>query len=242
MASKRITRKLTDKVREKIKKDYAKLKKSDYADEALVYLNRVKGAAKGRKTKKGKVAKIEKLVIPPNSEMYALIQRAAKSQKMTVAAFVKKNREAIIALMKDGDNVMNRETDRLIDDVKAVKKNGGTVFVNDGNGFFKTPALKDIFNIQTFIQAVHTTDIFMVFFRVHSKLNGDLTHFLPPPEEYEDLEGNEEFMYMLDTYYPEITYLISPSKTNADATPKAPKRIERPSKKVATKKKTSKKK
>jgi hypothetical protein len=226
MSKKKVIRKLTDSLRVRIKKDYAKLNRKDFDGAALTYLNRVKGAAKARKIKKGKIAKVDDLVIPRDSEIYRIIERAAKSKKMTVAAFIKKHRDAIEALMKDGDIVNQRETEYLIEDIKKIRK-GGKVYVNDGNGYVRTPSLNDIYNIQAFTQAVAVTDIFLIIYRVHYKLNGDLTHYLPVPDEYEGIEENEEMMQMLDTYYPEITYLISPSKTGKNAGKAKPKRIDK---------------
>lgn len=226
MSKKKVIRTLSDRVKERIKRDYAKLNKKDFDGEALSYLNRVKGAAKARKVKKGKIAKVDELVIPRDSEMYRIIERAAKAKHMTVAAFIKKHRESIEALMKNGDIVNQRETDYLISDINKMRK-GGKVYVNDLNGYVRTPRLNDIYNIQAFTQTVAVTDIFLIVYRVHYKLNGDITHFLPTPDEYDGLETNEEMMEMLDSYYPEITYLISPSKTGDNAKAKAPKRIDK---------------
>lgn len=233
MPKKRIIRKLNDRVKERIKKDYAKLSKKDFDGEALVYLNRVKGAAKGRKAKKAKVAKVDDLLVPRDSEMYRIIEAAAKAKKMSVAAFMKKHRESIEALMKDGDVVLQRETDYLIEDIRRLKK-GKKVFVNDGNGYVKKSPLNDIYDIQAFTQKIATTDIFLIIYRVHYKLNGDLTHYLPDPEEYDELEEVEEIMEMLDSYYPDITYLRSAKK---DDQPKAQKRISTADKKRAQKNK-----
>lgn len=207
--AKRITRKLNDRVKAKIKKDYAKLRLSDFDGDALVYLRKTRAAAKGRKRKADAVAVVGDLIVPKDSEMYQIIQRAAKIKKLTVKQFMKKHKEAISSLMKEGDFVLQRETDYLIEDIQKLKK-GKKVFVNDGNGYRQTAKSKDIFNIQTFTQFIFSnTDIFLLIYRVHYKLDGDLSHYLPSPEEYEELEDEENIIAMLDSYYPEITYLKS---------------------------------
>ena len=207
--AKKIQRKLTDKLKEKIKKHYADLKESDYGDDALRYLKQVKGGAKGRATQRAKVAKIDQLTIPKNSEIYKIIQRAAKIKGMTVAKFVKKYRSDIENLMQGGDIVNMRETNYLISDIKHMDK-GTTVFVNDGNGLTRTPKKTDIMNISLFTAHVmQNSDIFMISYRVNYKLNGDLSHYLPSAEEYEELEDDETITEMLDSYYPNITYLKS---------------------------------
>lgn len=197
-------------LRKKVKE--GKVKKSELKGDALSYWNKYQGAKKARAAKKAKIARIEQLVIPRDSEMYRMIERAAKAKKMSVAAFIKKYRDAIEALMKDGDFVLERETEYLIDDLKKLGK-GKAVFVNDGNGFRKTGAKKDIYNITAFTQHIAAnSEIFLIVYRVHRKMNGDASHFLPDVEEYEGLEEEEDLMKMLDGFYPEITYLISKKK------------------------------
>lgn len=237
MAKKRITRKLTDKVREKIKSDYKTLRLSDYDGDALVYLRKVRGAAKGRKAKAAKVAKIEELSIPKDSEMYRIIEKAAKMKKMTVKAFVKKHRASIEALMKDGDFVVQRETEYLISDIEHLPK-GKRVLVNDGDGYTSTSKLNDIYNIQQFTQHVAAySNIFLLVYRVHYKLDGNLSHYLPPVDLYEATEEEQEVIDLLDEYYPEIAYLISQKRTEESA-PEEPKIIEPDAPERKRKKKT----
>lgn len=231
MPKQRTYKKLTEPLRQKIKE--GSIKKSQLAGEARTYANRVAGAKKARKIKKQKTAKVDALVIPRDSEMYKIIEAAAKYKKMTVAQFIKKHRDSIEALMRDGDFVLQRETEYLIDDVKAVKK-GSKVFVNDGNGFRVFSKKNDILHIVQFTQHISThTEIFLIIYRVHRKLNGDLSHYLPDPEEYVGLEEEEELMEMLDSFYPEITYLISKKKDAKKKTVINPGAKERKEKKKA---------
>lgn len=216
--SKRKIHTLTDKRKEKIKANYDTLKLSDYDGEALRYLKNLKQLAKARKTKKAKVAKVDELEIPRDSEMYKIVEKAAKLKKMTVAKFIKKYRSSIEMLMKDGDFILQRETEYLIEDVNKLKP-GKKVLVNDGNGFRMTAKKRDIFNIQQFTQHVNQhTDIFLIVYRTHYKLNGDISHYLPSVEEYADLEEAEDIEALLDEFYPEITYLKS-GKKDAPAAP-----------------------
>lgn len=214
--AKRKLKTLTEKLRSRIREDHASLKISDFQGEALAYLRQVKQLAKARnkkaKKKADSTAKIEELEIPKDSELYQIVSKGAKLKGITVKQFVKKYRKEIEGLMKDGDFVVQRETEYLISDV-AHMKSGTSVFVNDGNGYRKTPKKRDIFDIQTFTQHIMSnSDIFLLVYRVHYKLNGDLSHYLPDPEEYEDLFEEEELMSMLDEFYPYITYLKSGKK------------------------------
>ena len=221
--AKRITRKLTKRVKAKIKEDYKKLKLSDFSDDALRYLKKVRGAAKSRKKKADSVARVGDLTVPKDSEMYDIIQKAAKIKKMTVKQFMKKHKKDIADLMREGDFILQRETDYLIKDIQALKK-GKKIFVNDGNGYRQTAKSTDILNIQVFTQFVMSnTDIFMLIYRVHYKLDGDLSHYLPPEQEYDELEEEEDIIAMLDGYYPEITYLKSAKSKKVEK--EKPKRI-----------------
>jgi hypothetical protein len=219
---KRQLSKLTPKTKEKIKKNFKELRLSDFKGEALAYLRKVRGAAKARKDKKGKQAKVSAVAIPKDSEAYRIIEAAAKKNKMSVAAFIKKHKDSIDKLLKDGDVVLNRETEYLIRDINKLPA-GKKIFVNDGNGYFKRSKGKAILYLQLLLQLVHSTDIFLLIFRVHYKLNGDLTFYCPDPDSYEGMEGDEEEVEsLLDEYYPEITYLKS-RKSNVE--PKKEKRI-----------------
>lgn len=215
--AKRKLRTLTEKLRTKIKEHHSKMKASDFDGDALAYFNLVKSAAKARKAKKGKVAKIRELDIPKDSEIYRIIEKGAKLKKMTVAQFVKKYRSEIEALMKDGDFIQTRETEYLIHDIAHMKP-GKRVMVNDGDGYRIMPKKKDILNITLFTQHVMgNSDIFLIVYRVHFKLTGDLSHYLPATEEYEDLYEESDIMNLLDGYYPEITYLKSGKKDAVEA-------------------------
>lgn len=214
--AKRKLKTLTDKLRLRIREEHASLKLSDFQGDALAYLKQVKQLSKARKKKakkkKDSTARIEDLEIPKDSELYQIVSKGAKLKKMTVNQFVKKYRKELEALMKDGDFVVQRETEYLIGDIVHMKP-GTSVFVNDGNGYRKTPKKKDIFEIQQFTQHIMTnSDIFLIVYRVHYKLSGDLSHYLPPHEEYEELEDERELMDLLDEFYPEITYLKSGKK------------------------------
>ena len=207
--------KLTDRLKEQIKKDYARLRLSDFDGEALTYLKKVRGAAKGRKTQRESVAKIDELVIPKDSELYRIIERGAELKGMSVAKFIKKFKKELLEVAEKGDFIASRETEYMIEDINHIRK-GNKVLVNDGNGYMVAPKLRDIFNIQQFTQHIlSNSDIFLIVYRVHYKTTGDISHYLPPPEEYQDLEDEESLESMLDSYYPEITYLKSGKKKDA---------------------------
>lgn len=210
--------KLTDKLKAEIKSNHAQLYYKDFDGEALAYLRKVKSLAKGRKTQEGKKATVEELVIPKDSELYRIIEKGAKLKKMTVKQFTKKYKKELLTLAKEGDFIVQRETEYLIDDIRHVKK-GNKIMVNDGNGYRVVGKYADILHIQQFTQhIVANTDIFLITYRVHLKTAGDLSHYLPSPEEYEEMEEQEELEGMLDGFYPEITYLKSGK--GKDAKPK----------------------
>lgn len=228
-----IRKKLSPALKEKIKKDHSKLRQKDFGGDALTYLRQVKGAAKGRKAQSDSIARIGEITIPKDSEIYRIIVASAKINKMSVARFVKKYADSITALMKDGDLVLDRETDKLIHDINAQGK-GMKVFVNDGNGFTRTSRLSAIFQLQQFKQFIASnTNVFLLFFRTVTKLYGDIYFYLPSTDEYEELEDDElSIIEMLDSYFPHITYLRSDKPKTKDA---------KPDKKIAAPKKENKK-
>lgn len=202
-------KKLTPSLKAKIKSDYSKLKLSDFEGEALSYLKKVRGAAKGRKTQRESKAVVDDFEIPKDSELYDIVKKAAKLKKMSVKRYISKYKEELKNLLQEGDFVVQRETEYLIEDISKLKK-GKKVFVNDGNGYIVRGRNQDILNIQQFTQHVLShTDIFLIIYRVHYKLSGDLSHYLPDAEEYEGAEDPQSIEEVLDSYYPEITYLKS---------------------------------
>ena len=223
---KRITRKLNEKVKERIKREWHSLRVEDFDGAALAYLNQVRGGHAGAKKRKDRTAVIGKFTVPKDSELYRIIERGAELKKMTVAKFIKEYQKELEEVAEHGDFVQQRETEYLIEDVRRVKK-GNKVLVNDGNGYSVVPKLRDVLNIQQFTQHIMgNTDIFLIVYRVHYKTTGDLSHYLPSVDEYEGLEEEHDIEAMLDDYYPEITYLKSGKK---DA-PKKEKVIEEGSK------------
>lgn len=206
-----IRRKLTAKLKEQIKADYRHLKLQDFDGDALTYLKKVRGAAKGRKAKRDAVAHVGETIIPKDSDLYSLIQTGAKHRKMSVKAFIKKYKDEIDALLKNGDFVLERESDKLIHDLASLKQ-PRKVYVNDFNGFVRTPSKEAILNIKLFVQYIMAhSDVFLVLFRTHFKLNGDVYFYLAP---YEDIDGlsRARLIKLSESWLPWIKLMASAKK------------------------------
>lgn len=212
---KRIQKKLTDRLKEKIKNEYKSLRLSDFGGDALTYLKKVRGAAKGRKAKADSVADIDGLRIPKDSEAYRVIAAMAKAKGITVKQLIKKYRKEVSALLEEGGIVMQRESEYLISDIKKLPKDK-RVYVNDGNGFVRKSRENAILDLQLLIMhCAALTNIFMLIYRVEYKLDGDVRFWCPEQEEYENLLTEEEITDMLDSYEPNIIYIISDRKSEA---------------------------
>jgi len=205
-------RKLTDKLKKYIRENYRSLKKSDFAGDALAYLNRVKGAAKGRKAQRDGKAIIEGLKIPKDSSAYQLIFALAKAKGVSVRTLIKKYRQEIEPLLESGGIVIQRETDYLIKDLNSLKK-GTLVFVNDGDGYSKLSKEQAILRLQMLLMhCAALTNIFMLIYRVEYKLDGDIKFYCPEEKKYKNIILEESIKEFLDNYEPEIIYIESNRK------------------------------
>lgn len=178
-------KKLTERLRAKIKADYSKLKESDFDGEALTYLRRVRGAAKSRKIKRDETLKIEGLKIPKNSELYQKIKGVASMKGQTVAKWIKnkKNKAAVLLLFKNGGITVDRESEYLIGDIRKMPKKA-KVFWN-GEEVTKVYAISLIMEIQA--SSAQFSNIVMIRYEVRWDLMGNLhiTH-VPSREEIDE--------------------------------------------------------
>lgn len=219
-----IRKKLSASLKAKIKKEHATLRLRDFAGDAESYLRQVKGAAKGRKVRSDKTARVGEITVPKDSEIYHIIEGSARLKKMSVKSFVSKYKQAIQDLLADGDLVLDRESDKLITDINALKP-GRKVYINDGDGFVRTPRLTTIHRIVEFRQYVASnTDIFLIFFRTHFKLNGDIYFHMPNADEYEEMESGDLVEFLMDQS--DMTVLRSSKRNIPQHGPEKDKRIE----------------
>lgn len=178
-------KKLTERLRAKIKADYSKLKESDFDGEALTYLRRVRGAAKSRKIKKDETLKIEGLKIPKNSELYQKIEGVASMKGQSVAKWIKnkKNKAAVLLLFKNGGITVDRESEYLIGDIRKMPKKA-KVFWNEEE-VTKVYAISLIMEIQA--SSAQFSNIVMIRYEVRWDLMGNLhiTH-VPSREEIDE--------------------------------------------------------
>lgn len=199
----------SDNLRKRVKS--GKVDKSQLKGDALKYYNRYQGHLKAKATRAGKIAKVEHLVIPKDSEAYKIIAHAAELKGISVAEFTAKYHKAVKALLDDGATIIDRETDRLIRDILRSGKGAG-MYINDGDGFTrvgKNQAMVRLQEFQTYVFGV--SDIFLLLFRTEYKFTGDYYFYLPNEPDYMQYEG-EELEEYLDEWYPNIKYVKSAKK------------------------------
>jgi hypothetical protein len=192
-------RKLTAKLKEQIKANPYRLKKSDFADEALHYLNIIRGARKAVKTKLAK-AKYKKPRTKKQGEQAGvsdLIEAAAKSKGMSVKKFRQKYKENIEKFEKTARLYHNREADLLISDIRFLEKGRG-VYLNGR----RTTKPKAIHRISSFKNKVMSTGL--TYERINIEYSVDAhgnIHFkIPTSADLNEFEDNDMLDYIEDNF------------------------------------------
>lgn len=223
-----IRKKLTSSLKEKIKKDFRKLKKSDFDGDALAYLNRVRGAAKGRASQKknkkeagkkaiakvvskktpsvkAKAITIGGITIEPDSKAYEILQASATNTNKTLAKFVKENEKAIEKLLADYLIAFKKECDDLIKLIHELPKKAKVFSPVRTKTITKHYV---IFLLHSIKKAILETGVTYepVFVEASFDLYGNLHVDVPRPGEYKELEG-EDLLDFIDSEYPNITYI-----------------------------------
>jgi hypothetical protein len=134
-------KKLTQKLREEIKRNYSKIRKSDLSGEALTYLNRVRGAAKARKIKENKYLQVGSLKIPKDSPAYKEIEDYAQQKGTTPKGLLKRHREAFETYLDTFRSSDPTHTRKLELQLEASTR--GKIY-NNGKEVTLTQALQDI--------------------------------------------------------------------------------------------------
>lgn len=227
--------KLTDSLKKKIKEQYRSLHKSDFDGEALAYLNRVRGAAKGRsaqkkvrhekekkakakqkkkskgKTKKEKKFRLPKelricgLVLKKDDPGYIIIAGSARNKNQSVAKFVKDNESAICKMLSDYLVFEKKEIDYLRADIKSLPNNKKT-FVPTKT-FVKSHTRASFLLHMLKKTMIELAAIYpFVFIEYAYDLEGNIHFNCPQPSEYAEMDG-EELLDFLDNDYPNITWI-----------------------------------
>lgn len=201
-------RKLTAKVAQFLYQNRWKVKKSDYAGEALQYLNRLRAASKGAKTRINNTLKVGATKIPRNSELYRIVKKSAELKGVTVKQFAKQNKSAIEQLAGKGTVHITREADYVILDM--AKAHG--VYVNGE----LMPTVKAQYLLQqfksTFVEQSNAYPILNI--EHHYDLRNNLYIEFPMPDQYERFsekmdgeELQEHWREFIDKNYPLISYI-----------------------------------
>lgn len=229
-------KRLTSKLKEQIKQNYKKLKKSDFSGKALTYLNRVKGAAKAREAKKKQYIQVGDEQVKRTSELGKVLENSAKAKGKTVKQFVKENLSDVQKLKTD-----YKETDnKAIDDISKVIENrpsNAKVFVN-GERFSEVEA---VFQLEHFRNQIRRIDksIMQILVDFQLDLKGNIYLQLPEmPDDIEEMELEDLANYFEDYG---ITIIIS-ERTKEKEKEKAPPRNRLYKKRKKSKSKSKKKK
>lgn len=195
-------KKLTDKVKAKIKAAKGKVRVSDYKGEALAYLKNYRQLQKARKRKIDSTLIIGEIKIPRDSELYRTIEAAAKLKGQTIKKFVKDNTKAIENLYKKGSVTITRETDYVIKDIQALPKSK-KIYVYD-EPHSKVDVIYALQQIQ--MTSSNNSNIVVIMYEVRYDLSGNMYLDIPLPGEYKTLvddmedyaDGDQETQDMAD--------------------------------------------
>jgi len=224
-----IRRKLTASLKEKIKKEFSKLRLRDFDGEALSYLKKVRGAAKGRKAKKKKhkeqskkratrfeseveltgkekPLKIGKHTVDPTSKAYEIIILSARNKNQSLKKFVKENESAIEKLLDDYLIFVKSEIDNLIKQIRELPKKAKVFIPIHGKEKSRPRAIFMLHSIKKAMMELAAI-YEVVFIEYGMDLYGDLHFNCPQPHEYKDIEDGDELLDWIDEHYPNITYI-----------------------------------
>jgi hypothetical protein len=176
-------RKLSPKVKQFLYQNRWKVKKSNYSGDALAYLQRLRAASKGARTRANNTAYIGKTKIPRNSELYRVIHAAAGLKGQTVKKFISSNKAAIQRFVKDGSVVISRETEYAISDIKSLPRSS-KIFIG-GLQVSKEQAILALQTLQS--TSMNVSNIVVLNHELKYDLLGNLHLDIPQPEDYGDL-------------------------------------------------------
>lgn len=176
-------RKLSAKLRQKLFQSRWRVKKSDYAGEALAYLLRLRAASKAAKTRTDNTAIIGKTRIPRSSELYRIIQASARIKGQTIRKFIASNKRAISKLAKDGNIVISRETEYAISDIRKLPKSS-KIFIGK-NQVSKEQAILALQTLAT--TSVNVSNIVVINHEMKYDYSGNLYLDIPEPDDYSEL-------------------------------------------------------
>jgi hypothetical protein len=176
-------RKLSPKLKQFLYQNRYRVKKSEYAGDALAYLLRLRSASKAAKTRANNTAFIGKTKIPRNSELYRIIKASADIKGQTVKKFISSNKGAIKKLAKDGNIVIPRETEYAISDIKGLPRSS-KIFIG-GKQVTKEQAILALQTLQS--TSMNVSNIVVLNHELKYDLTGNLYLDIPQPEDYSDL-------------------------------------------------------
>lgn len=190
---------LTDKLREEIKDNPRSFKKSELSPEALTYRNRVIGAAKARKIKKERYIFVGDLKVDKRTESYELLEALAQSEDKTVKDFIKdsKDTKEFLQTYVRYDPRYFAKILKMLDELRK-----GAKIYNNGE---ETTIHELKKNLETFVQTAVSYQYYPdVSSEVGLDLFGNLYFHIPTQDETNQIVDEGDFLYFLDSKYPDI--------------------------------------
>jgi hypothetical protein len=194
-----IKKKPSDKRKEYLKQNFAKVKPETLSQVDRNYYNKIKAG----KARAKNAIRIEGKYL--SGEIIDTIAKVAHSKGMKIQDYINANKEAIINLIEVGYTHVSKDIDKAIEIVNNLKRK--TVEVDTGNGIVKMTKSEAINEMSAFQQHVKsTTHIVMIATDVKSFKKNKIRVTIP--EGYEDYTGDELTEFLDD--FEDIFYVESP--------------------------------
>lgn len=206
-------KKLTNELREEIKRNYRKFNEKNLDKDAVTYLHRVQGAAKARKIKKNLYVEVADIKLKKGSIVYDKFEKEyAASKGLTVKEFLQKYPKASREHLRDFKAPFTSHSDKSIKLLNDLKKKHKVY--NNGQETTVSEMVKDIslfrkkymsFSYYDYSSHEVATDYF-----------GNLYFKLPTAGETLRMDNEQELIYIVKNNYPNITLHKDERKTTVD--------------------------
>lgn len=144
-----------------------------------------------------------------DTEMYRIVSVAASMKNQSVEKFVRENEKAVERIMEKGSSTIIKESDEVERIISAIPKRAN-VYIN-GNKETRTKAKFVVHSFKQNLLAV--AEVYdRILHNIKFDLKGNLYLNIPYPEEYLDIDNEDDLLYFIDRKYKSIIYFVNKKK------------------------------
>lgn len=215
---------LTPSVEKNIKKNYSKLRLTNYGGEALELIHRLRLIDNVGKNnyKNGGIQLKPGLVLLPGTFGYSQLVTHSKDKGLTIKGYLRKAqyRNAFITYVESRSDVeVKQEVSYIVNMVKNLRR-GIRLFISwNGKDKFKRISknafIKALVDVEHICVRENEGKVIMTYW---SRLNGDLYFKMPNPEGVFEEMDFEDMIEYLDEFFPNILIISSDPKKGKKGT------------------------